>query len=249
MERARPACSLHRVLAQDPSAGEPARQSRSERAEEAARRRSKTRRGVAAAVGVIALAGVAAFLLVGGDVPGIGQGPSGPSEYSFDLKSVKAAPTSETPPRQLEDVARSAADGVEVTMDQLYFVAYVDEGSWGDYGDLSDLFIGKAAARAEADTDVLTLGADANEVYASLDAPPGVLRVTVLTDAKDAPASAIALVRFQADAKRKQGSPTTIVSTGSFFLHPVDGEWRVYAYRVDRNEEPRADASPTGSPS
>jgi hypothetical protein len=196
-----------------------------------------------------ALLGIAAFLLLGGDVPGIGQGPSGPSEYTFDLKSVKAAPTSETPPRQLDDVARSAADGVEGTMDQLYFVAYVDEGSWGDYGGLSDLFIGKAAARAEADADVLTLGADANEVYDSLDAPPGALRVIVLTDAKDAPASAIALVRFQADTKRKHGSPTTIVSTGSFFLHPVDGAWRVYAYRVDRNEEPSAGGSPTGSPS
>jgi len=236
-------------LALDPSAGEPARHSRTERADEAARRRSKTRRRVAAAVGVVALAGVAAFLLLGGDVPGVDEGPKGPSQYTFDLKNVKATPTSETPPGQLEDVARSAATGVEATMDQLYFVAYVDTDSWGDYGGLSDLFIGRAAAQLETDTDVLTLGANANDVYDSLDAPPGTLRVIVLTDAKDAPASAVALVRFQADTTRKQGSPTRILSTGSFFLHPVDGEWRVYAYRVDRDEEPRSTSSPTGSPS
>ena len=247
MEGARPGCSLHRVLAQDPSAGEPARHTRTERADEAARRRSKTRRRVAAAVGVVALAGVAAFLLLGGDVPIVDQGPRGPSDYSFDLKSVKATPTSKTPPGELEDVARSAAEGVEATMDQLYFLAYLDEDSWGDYGGLTDLFVGAAAARAQADTDVLTLGADAKDVYDSLDAPPGTLRVLVLTDAKDAPASAIALVRFQADTTRKQGSPTTITSTGSFFLHPVDGAWRVYAYRVDRDEEPGSSASPTGS--
>lgn len=236
-------------MAHDPTAGAPARQSRSERAEEAARRRSKIRRRVAAAVGVVALAGVAAFLLLGGEVPIIDGGPTGPAEYTFDLKSVKAAPTSETPPGELEDVARSAATGVEDTMDQLYFLAYVDEDSWGDYGGLTDLFVGKAAARAEADTEVLTLGADANDVYGSLDAPPGTLRVIVLTDAKDGPASAIALVRFRAETTRKQGSPTTITSTGSFFLHPVDGAWRVYAYRIDRDEEPRSSASPTGSPS
>jgi hypothetical protein len=235
-------------LAQDPSAGEPARQSRTDRAEEAARRRSNTRRRAATAIGVVVLAGVAAVLLLGGDVPIISGGNAGPREYSFELKSVKASPLSETPPRQLQDVADAAGEGVKATMDQLYFFAYVDTGSWGDYGDLFGLFEGKAVDRAEGDTDVLTLGANANDVYDTLAPTTGVLRVVVLTNEKDAAASAIAQVRFQADATRKQGSPTEITSTGSFFLRPVDGEWRVFAYRVDRDEEPGASASPTEEP-
>ncbi len=61
--------------------------------------------------------------------------------------------------------------------------------------------------------------------------------------------AAIAQVRFQADAQRQDGSSTQVSSSGAFFLRPVEGEWKVFAYRVDRADQASEAPSPTGSPS
>lgn len=191
---------------------------------------------------------VAGFLLLGGDVPLIGDSDHGASGYSFDLNRVKASPISDTKAADLQDVAEDAGADVKATMDELYFQAFVDEGAWGDYGALYELFEGKAATNAERDTDALTLGATADEVYRSIEPTVGTLTVTVLTDGRDRPATAIAEVDFRAEAQRRDGSSTTVSSAGSFFLRPVDGEWRVFAYRLTRDEEPAETTSPTEEP-
>jgi hypothetical protein len=188
--------------------------------------------------------GVGAFLLTGGDVPIVGGG-GGPTEFDFDLKKVKALPVSETAASDLRDAAQEAGDAVKATMDELYFSAFVDAGSWGDYGAVYELFDPVAAARAESDTDILTLGGTANEDYEALEPSLGTLSVVVLTDRKDVPVRALAEVRFAADAEMEDGSTTTISSVGSFFLRAVEGEWRIFGYRVDRDEEAARTPSPT----
>jgi hypothetical protein len=197
---------------------------------------------------VVAILAIGGFLLLAGDVPLIDDGTAGPGEFGFDLKGVRASATSRTPPSELRDTVREAGTGVKATMDALYFRAFVDPGSWGDYGSVYELFDGRAADRAEEDAEVLTLGPDAGDVYDALSPTTGTLSIAVLTDLKDAPSTAIAEVRFVADAERKDGMSTRISSTGSFFLRPVDGTWRVFAYRVDRDDE-AATPIPTGSPS
>jgi hypothetical protein len=231
-------------LADQPSAGEPGRQSRTDRGDDRARRATAWRRGAAVA-GVVALAAVAAFLLLGGDVPGIDGERAGPGEFSFVLKKVKAAPTSNTPPADLQDEAELAGADVKATMDELYFFAYVDSDSWGDYGSAYDLFDDTASTRAEKDTDVLTLGSTANELYRAVTPRPATIRIVVLTDRKDAPASAVAQVFFRADADLKDGSSSVLTSSGSFFLRKAEGGWRIYAYRVDRDEQPAERPSPS----
>ena len=201
------------------------------------------------AVVVVALLAVGGFLLFGGDVPLIDEGPNGPGEFSFDLKGVKASAVSRTPPSELRDTVREVGTEVKATMDELYFRAFVDTGSWGDYAPAYELFDGPAAARAERDGEILTLGQDASELYEVLEPTTGTLSVAVLTDAEDAPSTAIAEVTFRADAQKKDGTSTEISSTGSFFLRRVGGEWRIFAYRVDREDEASAGSSPTGSPS
>jgi hypothetical protein len=134
-------------------------------------------------------------------------------------------------------------------MDELYFRAFVDQGSWGDYGAVFELFEGQAATRAGSEEDVLTLGPTANDDFESLEHTSGTLTILVLTDADDAPVSAVANVRFLADAKGKNGSSTQIVSVGSYFLRQVDGDWRIFAYLVDRDDVDAASTSPSGSPS
>jgi hypothetical protein len=197
----------------------------------------------------VAVLVIGGFLLFGGDEPLIPNGSSGPGEFAFRLANVQASPMTLTPPPELKDTAREAGVGIKDTMDELYFRAFVDTGSWGDYGAAFELFDGEAQTRAEADEEILTLGATAKDDFDALDAPSGILTIVVLTDKKDAPATAIAEVQFQADAQGKDDTTTQISSIGSFFLRQVDGAWKIFAYRVDRDDQAAAAPSPTGSPS
>jgi hypothetical protein len=242
----RPRVASARVTAQSPVA-DPERPTPTRRSADAARRRVIARRRAAVGIGILAVVGIAAFALLGGNVPLI-DGPQGPGGFSFDLGNVRASPITRTPPADLQDVAREAGEGVKATMDELYFLAFLDTGSWGDYAAAFELFEGAAARRAEADAAVLTLGPTARDEFESMGAASGTLLVSVLTDADDEPVTAVAEVQFQADAEGKDGSTTEVVSVGSFFLREVDGAWRIFAYRVDRADETVA-ASPSGSPS
>ena len=193
---------------------------------------------------------VAAILLSGGKVPLIDDGPEGPDGFSFQLGKVHATTMSRTPRSELNDVAREAGAGVKETMDELYFRAFVDQGSWGDYEAAFELFEGRAAARAGSDAEVLTLGSSASDDFEALDEASGTLSVSVLTDAKDAPVSAVAQVEFEATVEaRGGGTSTQVVSVGSFFLRQVEGAWRIFAYEVDRDDVEAAATSPSGSPS
>ena len=193
---------------------------------------------------------VAAILLSGGKVPLIPDGSNGPGEFSFRLGRVQATPITRTPPSELHDAAREAGAGVKETMDELYFRAFVDEGSWGDYEAAFELFEGRAAASAGSDTEVLTLGSTANEDFEALGEASGTLTISVLTDADDAPVSAVAQVEFEATVEAQGGgSSTQVVSVGSFFLRQVDGAWRIFAYQVDRDDVEAVAPSPSGSPS
>jgi hypothetical protein len=235
-------------LTDQPPAAESARRSRTSRGADAARRRVIARRRAAVALGVVTLLVIGGFLLLGGD----GSGPSddGPqSPFSFALGNVKALPITRTPPADLKDTARDAGVGIKATMDELYFRAFVDQSSWGDYGAAFALFDGRAASSAQTDAEILTLGLAANDDVEALDTPGGTLRISVLTDKKDAPVTAIAEVEFQANAQRKDGTSTQIVSLGSFFLRQVEGAWRIFAYRVDRDDQAAGGTTPSGSPS
>ena len=193
---------------------------------------------------------VAAILLRGGKVPLIPDGSNGPGEFSFRLGKVQATPITRTPPSELHDAAREAGAGVKETMDELYFRAFVDQDSWGDYEAAFELFEGRAAASAGSDTEVLTLGSTANDDFEALDEASGTLTISVLTDADDAPVSAVAQVEFEATVEAQGGgSSTQVVSVGSFFLRQVDGAWRIFAYQVDRDDVEAAAPSPSGSPS
>ena len=194
---------------------------------------------------------IVAILLFGGGGPGIiDLGPNGPDDFSFQLGKVQATPITRTPPPELHDVAQEAGAGVKETMDELYFAAFVDQGSWGDYGAAFELFEGSAAARAESDQEVLTLGPTAGDDFDSIDAASGTLTISVLTDDQDAPVSAVADVEFEATVEGANGGTSTqVVSIGSYFLRQVDGAWRIFAYDVDRDDVEAEAPSPSGSPS
>ena len=202
------------------------------------------------AVLVLALLIVVGVLLLGGDgVSPFSGGDEGPAGFSFDLATAKASPTTDRTPADLQAEADEAAGAVKATLDRFYFAAFVDRDAWGDYADAYALFDESAAARAEADTDVLTLGPSANEDYAAVREPRGTLRVLVLTNDENHAVSAIARVTFRIDAELDGGAMNQVTSTGSFFLVPGDDGWVIVGYRVDRNERSAPSPSPTGSPS
>jgi hypothetical protein len=242
LEPPRTPCSLDRALADEPAAA-PERRSRTERGEDATRRRQLWQR-IAAGVGVLALVAVAAFFLLGGG-DGVLPGDDGPTGFSFDLGRVRAAPIADRTPAQLQGEADEAAEAVKETMDRLYFSTFVDDEAWGAYEDAFALFQGPASGSAQEDLDVLTLGANAATDYESLADPTGTLRVVVLTNDRDVAVSAVARVEFRAEATLTGGGSTTITSAGAYWLRPSDEGWRIFAYRVSRDE--RQASSPSAS--
>lgn len=248
LEHDRAACSLDRALGDEPAAA-PERRTETASGAHAGRSRSTWPR-IAIGVAAVAIVAVAAFLFLGGDdgtlLPG---GDDGPSEFSFDLRKVRAVPVGDRSAAQLQDEADQAAEAVKATMDRLYVAAFVDEDAWGSYDDAFALFQGPAVDGAREDVDALTLGATAADDYEGVADPAGTLEVTVLTNERDAAVTAIALVRFHADAELSAGGSSRVTSEGSFFLRPTDDGWLIFGYRVDREAEAAASPSPTGEAS
>lgn len=211
--------------------------------------------------GVVALlvAGGAVALLTGGDdggplidLPGLGNDEPETPEFAFEVRKVVPETTSATKAKELINPARKVADQVKAVLDTLYVQGFVEPDTWGDFGAIEQTFDDDARAQAEADLDALTLGTAGAETYSFLQPERGVLVVDVLTDEGDAPVQALAFASFSGLAEGPEGAFTLIQSKASFFFRKVDGEWRIYSYRVDRKDKPTeapATSTPTGSPS
>lgn len=200
--------------------------------------------------------GVGAFVLLsGGGVPLVDDlvgGDDSVPEFQFELGKVQAVATASSEDRSaLQRAAEQAARGVRSTLTSVYLEAFLDPASWREdaYDGAYASFSTRAAVRARQDADVLTLGSGAGDRYETVLPVTGKLRVRVLMDRQGKPASAVALVRFTADATGTDGVVTEIVSSGQYFLEPVGGGWAVVGYVVDRNDRPRPQPGPTGTPS
>ena len=125
---------------------------------------------------------------------------------------------------------------MKATLDALYFNGFIDQETSGVLDDVERLFEGSARDQAEADLDVLTLGTDA-DTYEFVDPKQGQLTVKILANSSDEPVMAIASVKFKATAEDENGAFTSIISTGSYYLQPSGGAWRIIAFRVERGDE------------
>lgn len=199
--------------------------------------------------------GVGAFVVLrGGGVPLVddlvGRDDSVP-EFRFELGKVQVVPTASSDDRDaMQRSAEQAARGVRTALTSIYLEAFLDPASWREdaYDDAYTSFSTRAAVRARQDAEVLTLGSGAGDRYETVLPVTGKLRVRVLMDGQGKPVSAVALVRFTADATGTDGVVTEIVSSGQYFLEPVAGGWAVVGYVVDRNDRERPLPGPTGTP-
>jgi len=172
---------------------------------------------------------------------------------AFDFRVVKAVPISVTAadPKRLAGIAEAVAGPVTDTMTLLYTEAFLDPANWrdGSYEEVWPLFDGGSEAAAQQEGDTLTLGTTAGDRFEKVDLPKGKLTVKVLLDEADEPATAVAIVTFQAVATGKDGTDTMIVSIGQYFLRETPEGWLVYSFSVSRDDQTNvSEPSPSNIP-
>lgn len=204
---------------------------------------------------VLILVGVVMLLtLRGGAVPILGGGQDEVTPpFDFTVRSARAVTTStKSNDDALDASAQQIAQDVTPTIDDLYTFAFLDPSNWhdGEYDEAFEAFADGAVQEAQANAGVLTLGADAGDVYKTVEPRKSTLSYQVLFDENGNPDTVVATVVFRALGERKDGTYTAILSEGTFFLRDVDG-WKVTAFDVTRGDaetEPPS-PSPSASPS
>jgi hypothetical protein len=196
--------------------------------------------------------GVAIFLIFGGgDVPIIGGDDEVTPPFDFIVKGASAVATvSDADDAALAASAEDVAQEITPTIDDLFTNGYLDPSNWrdGDYEEVFATFAPDAVATAEQNVEILTLGANAGDVFATVDPGKSKLSYEVLFDPDGALETAVVSVIFRATGERKDGTYLAIVSEGEFFLRQLDG-WQITAFDVTRADHETQPPSPSASPS
>jgi hypothetical protein len=202
--------------------------------------------GVVIAVVVI----VAIFLLTRGNgIIGTGNEPP-VGNVNFHLKGTEFVATQLSGDIQAQkDTAKATADAVKKQLDTLFETAYVDPGSWGDTGEIGDLFTDGAKGQLKDDIATITLGDNAGDTYDSVDPGKSSAKVRTLTDKSGNALRAAADISFTGLAKHKDGTYTAITVTGTFFFVKDGDTWRIEGYSLDRKEKAAKAPVPKGSAS
>jgi hypothetical protein len=193
-------------------------------------------------------------LLGGADgIPIIGGSPNPPTpEFAFEMKKVTPVATrNDVKHAELQADAEVAADEVTVQMDALYLGAFLDPDNWleGSYDSVWELFESGASTEAQSQVETLTAGVGAGDAFEQILPDEATLKTKVLFDQDEQAFSVVAITRFEAVGTGKDGDDVRMTSRGQFVFQQVDGEWRVVSFKVLRDNEVEASASPSASPS
>lgn len=201
-------------------------------------------------IALIAIGVVLVLTLRGGTVPILGGGQNETTPpFDFTIKGARAVATStDADDAALTASAQQVADDATPTIDDLYTFAFLDPSNWhdGEYDEAFEAFADGARETARSSADVLTLGADAGDVFKTVEPRKSTLAYQVLFDKDGNPDTVVATVVFRALGERKDGTYLAILSEGTLFLRDVDG-WKVTAFDVTRGDEETV--PPTPSPS
>lgn len=200
---------------------------------------------------LVAVGALIVLLLRDGDVPIIGGDDEVVPAFDFVLKeAVPVATVLDPDDGTLATEAEETAQEITPMFDDLFTNAFLDPANWrdGDYEEVFATFTSDAATMAEQNVEILTLGADAGDVFEHVDPGKSRLSYEVLFDPEGAAQTAVASVVFRATAERKDGTFLAIVSEGSFILRN-DGGWMVAAFDVRRSDHVTQPPSPSISAS
>jgi len=216
--------------------------------------RSKVARNrIIAGVVAVVVVLVAIFLLTrGGGVLDSFFPPPPPGKVDFQLKNSTFIATQLQGDIQAQkDGAKATAVAVRNQLDVLFDKAYVEPRSWGDTGEIGNLFTDGAKAQLKDDVATITLGANAGDTYEAVDPGKSTVKVRTLTDPHGNALRSAADISFTGLAKHDDGTYTEITVTGTVFFVKDGDTWKIEGYRLDRTEKHAkapAPASSTGSP-
>jgi hypothetical protein len=185
----------------------------------------------------------------GGGIFGGGDDPQTPP-FDFTVGKTVAVPTGEkTKPEDLAPAAQEASAAVVPVMDQLYTEAFLDPDNWqnGEYDEVWEVFESGALPTAQQSVETLTLGTTAGDTYETVEPTSGKVRFKVLFDADGNPVSVVAIVEFEALGARKDGTYTSVISQGQYFLRDTGDGWKVYSFSVKRADTEAAPPTPAPS--
>ena len=214
--------------------------------------RSKVARNrIIAGVVIAVVVLVAIFLLTrGGGVLSLTNNEPPVGAVNFHLRGTEFVATQLSGDKQAQkDTAKATADAVKKQLDTLFETAYVDPSSWGDTGEIGDLFTDGAKGQLKDDIATITLGDNAGDTYESVDPGKSSAKVRTLTDKSGNALRAAADISFTGLAKHKDGTYTEITVTGTFFFVKDGDTWRIEGYSLDRKEKAAKAPVPKGSSS
>jgi hypothetical protein len=145
--------------------------------------------------------------------------------------------------------AKQVTPEIRDVVTKLFQAGYVDPSTWGDTGAIEDLFTKDAQGQLEANVDTLTLGTDADAVFASVQPAKSKIKVTALTDANAGVIRAMAEPWFHAVAANDDGTFTDITVTGTLFLVKDGNDWKIEAFSLNREMQPGKAPPASTSPS
>ena len=200
---------------------------------------------------VLILVGVVILLTLRGGAASILGGDEAAPPFDFTVRGARAVATSADADQDaLNASAEELVPDITPTIDDLYTFAFLDPSNWhdGSYDEAFESFSPHAAQTARQNTAVLTLGADAGDVYKTVEPRKSSISYEILYDREGEPNTAVATVVFRALAQRKDGTYIAVLSEGTLFLRDVDG-WKVTAFDVTRGDTETEPPSPSPSTS
>jgi hypothetical protein len=171
-----------------------------------------------------------------------------PPEFKFDNVSSKPEATAaHLDKKKLAHAAKTTEPAIQHVLTQVLQAGYVDPDTWGDAGAIADFFTEDAAREIDPNIDTLTLGKNAGDTFESVSLVPSRLKVTSLIDSNYNAIRAAGELTFKAKATKTDGSTTKVTLTGTFFLVPDGGDWKIEAFDLDREDQPRKVHTPSAS--
>jgi hypothetical protein len=215
--------------------------------------------GVAAVVAI----GLVAFVLLRGGVDGILPEPASPTQtvsispLGWTVSTVPVPTDPDAKEAESQQAADRAGRRVVDVLESLYSSGFLDAEALtsGDYSAAFDAFAGGARPEARKHEAVLTAGIGA-DLFSRIEPTEGTVRMRVLLGSSGQPVSVVGVVAFEAEAFGDEGA-VRFVSQGQYFLEPVDGDWRIVSFEVQRRDvelevasaTPSGSGAPSGSPS
>lgn len=195
------------------------------------------------------------FALKGGSVPGIFGGGPDNSTPAFDFRPGKTIAISTSENVTTKDLQAAAGQtAVEATpvIDALFTQAFLNPENWrdGSYDSAFEGFDDAARTSAVNQIETVALGTTAGDTYNTVSPGKSKLWFRVLFDADSKPKTVVAVVRFHALGKRKDGTYTDITAHAQFFMHDTSDGWKIFSFKVGRTDhETTPPPGPSGSPS